>query len=165
MSTTQHGHGTDGSRSNPHVRYETADIEGSPVMRSAVYLFIILTVVLALLWFYFGFLTRREAAAQPPPQPIAFPADRRPPLPNLLTDEPKNLREFREAEDVLLHSSGTVDPAPAAGGEAVMRIPIDDAIRIVAKRGLPSRGASSSSPSLSPSPSPSATPSPAKASH
>ena len=157
--TTQHGHGnvTDGSRSNPHVRYEPVDIGGSPIMRSAVYLFVILTVVLALLWFFFGFLTRREAAAQPPPRPIAFPADRRPPLPNLLVDEPKNLKEFRASEDALLHSSGTVDPAPVSGGEPVMRIPIDDAIRIVAKRGLPTRS--------TPSASPSATPSPAKASH
>ena len=49
----------------------------------------------------------------------------------------QDLKELREAEDALLKSYGWVDK-----NEGVIRIPIDEAMKLVLQRGLPSRPAS-----------------------
>lgn len=127
-------HSPDHGSSNPHVRFEPTDIAASPILRSGIYLAIATLIVVALLWAFFGFMTRREAAAQPPPPALRFPADRKPPLPNLLTDEPTMLHTLLADEDATLHTYGYVDAE-----KGIVRIPIDRAIKIVAARGLPTR--------------------------
>ena len=134
--------------SNPHVRFEPTDIAASPILRSGIYLAVATLIVVALLWAFFGFMTRREAAAQPPPPAMRFPADRKPPLPNLVTDEPAMLRSLLADEDATLHTYGYVDAE-----KGIVRIPIDRAIRIVATRGLPSRvPAAATTPPATPAP-------------
>ena len=141
-------HSSSHGSSNPHVRYEPTDIASSPILRSGIYLAIATLIVVALLWAFFGFMTRREAAAQPPPPAMRFPADRKPPLPNLLTDEPAMLHSLLADEDATLHTYGYIDAE-----KGIVRIPIDRAIQIVAARGLPSRVPAAATP-------PSATPVP-----
>jgi hypothetical protein len=57
-----------------------------------------------------------------------------PPEPRLQTNPREDLRQFREQEDAILNSYGWVD-RPAG----VVRIPIEDAMKLMLRRGLPSR--------------------------
>ena len=93
----------------------------------------------ALMWGMFVFLEKQENKNDPPRAAIAQPSLTLPPGPNLLTQtedhatsEPGNLQKFREAEDTVLHSYGWVDKD---GG--VVRIPIDEAKKLILERGIP----------------------------
>jgi hypothetical protein len=57
-----------------------------------------------------------------------------PPEPRLQKAPVLDLREFRAGEDAVLHTYGWVDPE-----KGVVRIPVERAMEIVAKEGLPSR--------------------------
>lgn len=64
--------------------------------------------------------------------PLAGPVGQLPPAPNLLTDEPANLRTFREAEEHKLSSYGWIDK-----NAGTVRLPIDRAKELLLERGLP----------------------------
>lgn len=66
--------------------------------------------------------------------PLSAPAGVMPPPPNLLLNEPVNLKQFREKEAEELTSYGWLDKS--AG---VVRLPIDRAKDLVLERGLPVR--------------------------
>lgn len=68
--------------------------------------------------------------------PLAAPALTNPPLPNLLTDEPGNLQQFRAKEEHELTTYGWLDKSAGA-----VRLPIDRAKDLILERGLPTRGA------------------------
>ena len=72
-----------------------------------------------------------EHAAQP---------GQRPPAPRLQIDASSDLRSFRHGEQAKLDALGSADR-----DQKVVRIPIGDAMRIVAQRGLPSWPAGSNS--------------------
>jgi hypothetical protein len=55
-----------------------------------------------------------------------------PPNPQLQANPPQELREMHENEDMLLGSYGWVDQS-----KGIVHIPIDQAIDIVAQKGLP----------------------------
>jgi hypothetical protein len=79
-------------------------------------------------------LARQESKAQPPPAEVlktdvSEPAQN---FPRLVTSEPMALAEFRAQEAALLDSYGWVEK-----DKGLARIPIDDAMRIVAEHGLP----------------------------
>lgn len=128
------------------VRFEPSDAPMAPIVTSLLWLAVFIGVVLAVCWYAANVFARREAAAQPRRPVLAFPADRKPPLPNLLTDEPKALREYLADESAVLSSYGYVDAE-----RGIVRIPIDEAIRIVAANGLTPPAPASPSPEPSPS--------------
>ncbi len=138
---------------NPHVRFEPTDVPARPILKSFAWLLATMVTVLVILWFLGDYLARREAAAQPPPPPLDFPADRKPPAPNLLADEPAALRSFLLDEEAILTSYGHVDPE-----KGVVRIPIEEAIRRLAARGLPVQAAGETAPAETASPAPSPSP-------
>ena len=81
----------------------------------------------------FGVYKRETARADPAPHPLARrPAT--PPAPALEVAPRAELDALRREEDALLHSYGWVDRA-----QGRVRIPIDRAMDLIGKRGLPVR--------------------------
>jgi hypothetical protein len=60
--------------------------------------------------------------------------NRLPPEPRLQTNPREDLRDLRAKEDAILESYGWVDR-----NAGVVRIPIDEAMKLTVQRGLPSR--------------------------
>jgi len=102
------------------------------------------------MWALFAFLAHRaDSLDKPLPGTMANERQTVPPEPRLsgvvLTKDGKvdyahptyprvELKELKDDEDAILNNYGWVDPA-----NGVVRIPIDQAIDIVAKKGLPSK--------------------------
>src|SRR5262249_8418594 len=83
----------------------------------------------------FRYFDAREARKVTTQYPLAAgQADRVPPEPRLQTDPRQDLADLRAREHEALTTYGCVDRH--AG---VVRIPIDEAIRLTLQRGLPSR--------------------------
>jgi hypothetical protein len=122
---------------NPDVRFEEKDIHASAILKFAVYLLFATIAVLFLMQrLYVGF-ARYEAKQQPPPPIMQTAPDRQPPLPRLQRLPTQDLEELRRRENAVLSSYGWVDPP-----SGIVRIPIEEAMRLVNERGLPARGAS-----------------------
>jgi hypothetical protein len=94
-------------------------------------------VILAtfLMWFLFDRFAARATlhSAQPDPM-VAMNPHKEPPEPRLQPKPVMDLKEFRAGEEAILNSYGWVDPE-----KGVVRIPVDRALELVAKEGLPSR--------------------------
>ena|ERR1041384_4373062 len=127
------------AENNPHLPeqqtngtgHETGDVNVWAVGKFAIALIAIIAVSLGLLIGLFKYFQTRESA-----NPTAVSVD-----PGKLFPEPRlertpipDLRVIRAEEDHVLNSYGWVDPQ-----KGVVRIPIDLAIDVLAKRGLPSR--------------------------
>ena len=126
---------------NPDVRFEVEDIRATPVLKFLVGLAITCVVVALLLVAFYRGMRSYVAGLQPPPPHMQFEDTRRPPGP-LLQDRPvSDLRALRAEEDAALHSYGWEDK-----GRGVARIPVEEAMRLLAERGLP-RTAPEPSPS------------------
>jgi hypothetical protein len=119
---------------HPHERlgFEVDDANAREVIGSAIGLAIGTALVCIAMYGMFVYLRHAEAGRQPL-NPMANPRQI-PPDPRLSVEPAKELRNLREYEDLMLHNYGWVDPQ--AG---IVRIPIDQAIDIVAQRGLPVR--------------------------
>ena len=129
-------------RSNPEVRFEKTDVDAGALLKAGfVIVAVTVGVVFFLYWLYFVFV-RQEASRQPPP-PVLKP-DRSvlaPPPPLLQTGPPLDLRTFRDQEDGILRSYGWVDKE-----KDVVRIPIEEAMRLVVSRGVGPLAAPSPAP-------------------
>ena len=133
---------------NPDVAYEASDTDAGALLRWAFWLVMATVVVFLLLWRLYFVFVRQEAARQPPPPVLqADPAKMAPPGPRLQTHPAWDLATYRAEEEAVLNSYGWVDPE-----RGLVRIPIDEAMRLTAERGLPVW-----------TPPPAATPSPAPA--
>jgi hypothetical protein len=139
----QHSHHGDG---NPEIRFETRDVRATAILKFAVYLFIATIAVLFLMQRLYVAFARFEASRQPPPPVMQTAEGRKPPLPRLQETPPLDLVALQRSEEAVLSSYGWVDPA-----SGIVRIPIDEAMRLVAERGLPVRGAE---PVAAPTPAP-----------
>jgi hypothetical protein len=112
--------------------YETRDLNLKGIAAFVVALVITLVcvhfVVLATIRFYIS----REV--QPPPASYVQSPRTEPAGPGLLVDAPRLLRRMREQEDRTLNTSGWVDR-----DSGTVRIPIDQAMDLVVRRGLPAK--------------------------
>jgi hypothetical protein len=138
---SEHGHGP--------IDYERKDVDTEGVLHvgAAVVVATILASVLVL--FLFNFMVERARKADPPNPPLArHEQGRKPPEPRLQEMPFKDITELRADERQLLDASGWVDEA--AG---IARIPIAQAMKLVAEKGLP-RWAAAPQASASPSPAP-----------
>ncbi|MDE3197118.1 MAG: hypothetical protein KGN84_12275 [Acidobacteriota bacterium] len=139
-----HGHG----HSNPHVSHERADINVFQITGFGIGLVIACIVVVFAMWALFAFFAHREDQKNTPAT-IAMEKEKQrvPPEPRLsgvVVEDGKvssrtvyprqELKDMRDDEDAILNSYGWVDP-----NKGTVRIPIDQAIDIVAAKGLPSK--------------------------
>jgi hypothetical protein len=119
-------------RSNPEVRFEKTDVDAGGLLKAGFVIVAVTIAVVVFLHFLYFVFVRQEAARQPPP-PVLKP-DRSvlaPPPPLLQTGPPLDLRTFRDQEDLILRSYGWVDKE-----KDVVRIPIEEAMRLVVSRGV-----------------------------
>lgn len=105
------------------------------VLAFGVGLIVVAVAVHLLVWLLFRYFDNREAVRVTPEYPLAIgAADRKPPEPRLQERPREDLRELRQREDAVLNRYEWIDR-----GTGVVRIPVDEAIKITARRGLPAR--------------------------
>jgi hypothetical protein len=114
--------------------YEKSDAHAGATVRAGLYILGVMFLTALVLVPMYRFLGRREKAEQEPaatvlkPDAAAAPAA----FPRLVASEPAALAEFRAREDELLTSWGWVEK-----DRGIARMPIGEAMKIVAARGLP----------------------------
>jgi hypothetical protein len=117
------------------VGHEGSDVNIRGVLGFGVGLFVAAALIQLMVWLLFLYFSGREAARVAPEYPLAVGEQTRvPPEPRLQTNPREDLRALRAHEDGILNSYGWVDRT--AG---VVRIPIDEAIKLTVQRGLPVR--------------------------
>jgi hypothetical protein len=112
--------------------YEVADAKAGTLVLYGVVL--VLTVIFAAVasWLFFDLLAAQAVRTDSQPPALASGEPR--PEPRLLDNEPQDLRSVREAERQILESYDWVDRS-----RGIVRIPIERALELVGKEGLPSR--------------------------
>ena len=115
---------------DPHAGHETTDINVWAVGKFAIGLVIVCVVSLVLLFGLLKFFQSREetSVANTVEPTKLFPE------PQLQKTEILDLKALHAEEDKLLNGYAWVDPK-----QGIVRIPVDRAIEVLAKRGLPSR--------------------------
>ena len=127
-------HYTDEEMHNEDVAYEHVDVNIRTLVSFAIGLLLLVAVSALLMRGLFNVLESQAAARDPQVSPIAAPNGQQPAAPQLLTNEPANLRTFRGEESKKLEGYGWVDER---GG--VARVPIEEAKKLLLKHGLPVR--------------------------
>jgi hypothetical protein len=119
------------------VHHEGSDVNVRGILIFGLGLFVTAAAIHVLVWLLFLYFAGREATSGAITYPLAADQQTRlPPEPRLQTNPREDLRLLREQEDAILKSYGWVD-RPAG----VVRIPIEEAMKLTVKRGLPARAA------------------------
>ncbi len=117
----------------PGAGHEVSDLQPRAITIFGIALAATVVVCLILAVWIFDYLLSREAKRDVPPSPLA--KVEAPSEPRLQVSAPKDLAAFRAAEEKILNGYEWVD-RPAG----TVRIPIDQAMRLLTERGLPTRG-------------------------
>jgi hypothetical protein len=144
--TTKKPHG-ESHDSNPEISFERRDVNVFQITAFGIGLLLGTVVVVFAMWALFAFLAHRaDSLDKALPGTMATERPTLPPEPRLTSVEVKDgkrvepvypkiqLKEMLDDEDAILNNYGWVDPSAGT-----LRIPIDQAIDIVAKKGLPSK--------------------------
>jgi hypothetical protein len=134
-----------GTPHNANIAWERSDVRATAILKFAVGLLLATIAVLLLMFKLYQGFARFEASQQPPPPIMQTDPQRQPPLPRLQERPTRDITQLRANEKELLSRPGWVDES---GG--VVRIPIEEAMLLVAKRGLPVQGAQAAAPSPEP---------------
>lgn len=114
---------------NPNPDYQDKDIRVRPILIFMVGLTVVTILILGFLALFFNVMERQSRAAdeQMPPE-----ARERvlPPEPRLLVDEQMGLKEY-------LENARQITDYYAVLSDEYVRIPVEEAILLVAERGLP----------------------------
>jgi len=120
---------------NPEVHHEESDVNIIAIFAFGAGLIVVAGIVSLLIFVLFRFFDVREAARVPLAYPLAVSREGAlPPEPRLQTNPREDLADLLAKEDALLTSYGWVDK-----NAGVVRIPIDEAMKLTLQRGLPSR--------------------------
>jgi hypothetical protein len=135
MAETHYPNAHADEASNPTVHHETSDINLRGVLAFAVGLAVTAAVIHFAVWVLFAYFNTREGLPVTPQYPLAVGQQNRlPPEPRLQTDPRQDLKNLRADEDTILDGYGWVDR-----NNQVVRIPIDQAMKLTLERGLPAR--------------------------
>jgi hypothetical protein len=115
----------------PTVGHEGADVNVWAVGRFGIALVFLCILSLGILFGLFKYFESTVGGKLPD---LNVDARRLPPQPQLQKAPIQDLQQMRAAEDQLLNSYGWVDQS-----KGIVRVPIDQAIEMLAKRGLPAR--------------------------
>jgi hypothetical protein len=122
---------------NREVHHETSDVNIVAILTFAVGLIAAAVIIHLLIWVLFRYFEGREAQRVEPQFPLAAAEEGRlPPEPRLQINPREDLRELRATEDEALTTYGWVDR-----NAGIVRIPIEEAMRLTVQRGLPTREA------------------------
>jgi len=127
---------------NPETHYERRDLSPHAVLLFLVGLAVVSVPIYFMLWGFYGYLNAFRQQKKQPAAPLQTVHDnvtserdiQRFPEPRLQPNPAADLNKFRAQEEEILNSYGWVDQQ--AG---VAHIPIEQAIDIIAARGLPVR--------------------------
>jgi hypothetical protein len=115
--------------------HEESDVDIRGILIFAGGLVVVTLAIGVIVGGLFAYFNTRDDGTGAPAFPLAATQEHRvPPEPRLQTNPREDLRELRDAEQETLTTYGWVDR-----NAGVVRIPIDDAIRLTLQRGLPSR--------------------------
>lgn len=118
---------------NPKTGYEPSDLRPQAITAFAAVLAVILgAVFLVSYWMYRQY--RSDQAKEPAAASSLVSRVEIFPEPRLQVHAPQDLKELRAAEEATLNSFGWVDQ-----NAGIARIPIDQAMKLLAERGLPVR--------------------------
>jgi hypothetical protein len=129
-----HHHYSNEEMHNEDVAYEHADISIQTLVASGIGLLAVVAVAALLMLVVFKALESQAAARDPQVSPVAATRDHQPPAPQLLTNEPGNLKNFRDEENQKLDGYAWVDQ-----NRGVARVPIEEAKKLLVKQGIPTR--------------------------
>jgi hypothetical protein len=115
-------------------KHELRDANIRTIIGFGIGLFVLIVFALFAMDRLFDYLAVRPEPG-PRPSPLALTREI-PPQPRLQVAAPKDLKQFLSAEDKVLNSYGWVDQ-----NAGIVRIPIDRAMDLLAKKGLPARSA------------------------
>jgi hypothetical protein len=122
---------------NVDVVHEESDVNVGAIIRYGIGLLLVGAVVHIFLWWLLGTYERQNERAQTQVYPLAAgQQDRLPPLPRFQENPQQELQELRAKQKAQLEGYGWVNKE--AG---VARIPIEEAMKMVIERGLPTREA------------------------
>jgi hypothetical protein len=128
-------HGHEAAAGNPEVGHEHSDVNARGVLMFAAALLAVGIVIHLLIWLLFVAFDARQARGQTLQYPLAVDQEQRqPPEPRLQTNPRQDLLDMRAAEEQTLTHYGWVDR-----NAGVVRIPIDQAMKLTVERGLPAR--------------------------
>jgi hypothetical protein len=129
------GHGSAPGSDHVEIHHEESDVNIYAIFGFGVGLLVIGALVSLLIFVLFRYFEIREAARVPPAYPLAISRENQlPPEPRLQTNPREDLAELRAKEDEVLMSYGWVDK-----NTRVVRIPIDEAMKLTLERGLAAR--------------------------
>ncbi len=119
------------------VHREESDVDVRGLFAFAASLALVVVFVCFAVWLLFQFYAARESRKTTPEFPLAIEqGNRLPPEPRLQTNPRQDLSDLRSQEEQLLTSYGWVDK-----NAGLVRIPIDQAMKLTLQRGLPTRQA------------------------
>jgi hypothetical protein len=135
MSELHPPHAGPDAASTPDVQHEHSDVNIAAVFGFGAALLVAAVVIHLLVYVLFQYYEARESQRVVPQFPLAVAQERRvPPEPRLQTNPRQDLADLRAQDDETLSTYGWVDR-----NAGVVRIPIDEAIRLTLERGLPAR--------------------------
>jgi hypothetical protein len=138
-------HYTDEEMHNEDVAHEHGDVNVRSVIAFGIALLVTVAISAALMYgLFWGVFEKQAKARDPEVSPHAVTnATTTPRGPQLLTNEPKYLRDFRQEEEGKLDGYGWVNQ-----GQGVARVPIDAAKKLIVQHGLPVRAGAPDDQSL-----------------
>lgn len=125
---------------NPQVAYEHGDLNVVSVSKYAIALAFGVLIAASAMWGLFDYFNstanQGEAVVS---KAILAERPKLPPEPRLQPTPKLYVKELRESEETYLHSYGWINPNATDPSAGIARIPIAEAIQMIAKKGLPSR--------------------------
>jgi hypothetical protein len=118
----------------PGVEHEESDVNIRAIFVFGAVLTAVAIVIHLAVWGLFAYFESRAAAGAVRQYPLAGDEPRLPPEPRLQTAPRLDLQALRRSEDAVLTTYSWVDR-----GAGIVRIPIDEAMRLTVERGLPVR--------------------------
>ena len=126
----------------PPIHHETSDIDIRAVLLFGAGLIVVGIAIHLVVWVLFRSLEGREARRDTVEYPLALSAqDRLPPEPRLQTNPREDLRALHAGEERILTTYDWVDK-----NAGIVRIPIDQAMKLIVTRGLPARAEAQRAP-------------------
>ena len=117
------------------IHHETSDVNFRGILGFGIGLVIVAIIIHFLVWLMFVYFGTRESQLAAREFPLAAEQQNRlPPEPRLQANPKQDLADLRRNEDAILGSYGWVDQ-----NAGIVRIPIDEAMKLTLERGLPAR--------------------------
>ena len=135
-----HGHEHDphdeGMGENKNIAWERRDLSPFQITAFGIGLLFACVTVAFMMWGLFDFLYSRESAKNPKDVPAMMKerATMKPHEPRLQADPRTEIKDLRESEAGILENYGWLDP-----DKGTVRIPIEAAMDLTLKKGLPSK--------------------------